>query len=148
MKKELMKLLKKSKISHVKLTYCGSGDDGNMEFESLQIGRKVYDASYDYEARQYTLTAKDKSTFIAPTVNVTEGKDRFIDGKWVKESTKVDKSLIDYIIDFGYSAVEDMGDWVNNEGGNGEINIDAKKNIVEVDHYQNRNEQDYSQKVL
>ena len=148
MKKELMKLLKKNKINHVKITYSGEGDDGNMEFESLQIGRKVYDASYDYETKQYTLTAKDKSTFIAPTVNVTEYKDRHDGSKWIKESVKVDKSLIDYILDFGYSAVDDMGDWVNNDGGGGTIIIDVKKNVVDVAHYQKETVHHHSQKVL
>jgi hypothetical protein len=132
-KQELMDALKQNNVGSVVVTYDGSGDDG-------QITEVQAYGSCDITKVKKKLGSKPelkKINIDGIKIKWTSKKGAFSKGTWIEKEKTEDMELEEIIRDFCYEVLEKAGfDWVNNDGGYGEITIDPDTGKVSLEHNQ------------
>jgi hypothetical protein len=113
----IQKSLKRLKATKVLITYCGSGDSGQIEGVSIYQGE--------------TELKSDKK------ISVLEASSRFEKeaGTWVEKVRGKRKPLADAIEDLVYDWLEvEHAGWENNDGASGECTIDVTNGDFLLSH--------------
>lgn len=111
--------LKDLGVKRIEITFSGSGDSGDIDDITY----------YDSEVRDLTSIVISTTKF--------------------KSENGIDNELRDLAYTLISEKVDTVGDWVNNEGGFGFINIDVEEKTYDLNYSQNTTEEhDWSNETL
>lgn len=112
--RRLLPVLEQNGVNRVTVSFDGYGDDGSID-------GIWYDSAEEFDGR-------------AVNVEHEEVTRHFNDGQWITEREHVNASVTKAIDELTYDYLEETGvDWVNDEGGFGELVIDVVRGTVALD---------------
>lgn len=123
----IQNLLKNSKATKVVITYNGGGDEGHIDDVKIYAGKKEIEVK-GVEVEYYTVSGE------------------WTGNSFKREMQKTKMGLATALETFAEQCLDDIGyDWVNNEGGFGDIEFDVKGGKVLVKHNQRIESSEYSE---
>lgn len=124
-KKEILAALLACHIHKVVGEFSGGGDSGDVNDVTafdMDQGTEKDPVEVDLEKSTLTIDVIEEESVMNPKT-----------GKYIKLKKKVQKPLKEALHNFIYEAAcQGQGDWVNNEGGQGNVEINVKEGAVVV----------------